>query len=181
MDSILRGRAWVFPGAITTDDILPGKYLDRSNDEVAQFVLSGISPDFARDVQAGDFIVGGGNFGAGSGRESAPYAIRNAGVAAVIAPSFGRVFFRNCINIGLPAVIVDDIAGIDAGDHLTLDLERRLLTVERRDSRTGSARPVRNLTGISREILAAGGIVPYTKQRLALRPPGARPAPEPRR
>lgn len=163
----LRGRAWVFGPGITTDDILPGQYLDRSNDEVAAFVMAGRDPELAGKIQPGDFLVAGANFGAGSGRESAPYAIRNAGIAAIIAPSFGRVFFRNAINIGLPPIIVDHVDGIATGDLLTVDFERRIVTGERDDE----AREIRNLTGISLDILRAGGIVSYTvaRQREAAR------------
>ena len=159
--SHLRGRAWVFGPGITTDDILPGQYLERSNDEVAAFVMAGRDPELAGKIQPGDFLVAGANFGAGSGRESAPYAIRNAGIAGIIAPSFGRVFFRNAINIGLTPVIVDHIDGIETGDVLTVDIEQRTVISER----TGEVREIRNLTGISRDILRAGGIVPYTLAR----------------
>jgi 3-isopropylmalate/(R)-2-methylmalate dehydratase small subunit len=161
--TVYRGRAWVFPANVTTDDILPGHYLDRANDEVGQFAMSGIDPDFVKKVQPGDFIVAGPNFGSGSGRETAPIAIKLAGVAAIIAPSFGRVFFRNSINIGLPAVIIEKVDPIQTGDPLTVDLEQRMVTNER----TGQVEPILNLTGTSLAILRAGGIVPYTKQRLA--------------
>ncbi len=157
----MNGRAWVFGNAITTDDILPGRYLDRSNDEVAAFVMSGCDPALAGKIEPGDLIVAGPNFGTGSGRESAPYAIKNAGIAAIIAPSFSRLFFRNAINIGLPPIIVESVAGIETGESLTVDLERRIVTSER----TGVSHLVRNLTGISLDILMAGGIVPYTLAR----------------
>ena len=164
----MTGRAWVFRSKITTDDILPGAYLDRSNDEVGRYAMAGSDPDFATAVQPGDFVVGTANFGSGSGRESAPYALKNAGVAAVIAPSFGRLFFRNAINIGLVPVVCPTLH-VETGDSLTVDLERRCVVDHRRGTTT---HPIENLTGISREILAAGGLIPYTKQRLAQgRPP----------
>jgi 3-isopropylmalate/(R)-2-methylmalate dehydratase small subunit len=156
------GRAWVFGAGVTTDDILPGRYLDRANHEVGQFAMAGIDPQFASRVTPGDYIVAGSNFGAGSGRESAPYALVHAGIAAVIAPSFSRVFFRNSINIGLPAVIVADVSSIAAGDRLTVDLQRRTVL----NQRSAHVLAIANLTGISRQILEAGGIVPFTKMRL---------------
>lgn len=163
--TLYRGHAWIFPENVTTDDILPGRYLDRANDEVGQFAMAGIDPDFVTKVQPGDFIVAGPNFGSGSGRESAPIAIKSAGVAAVIAPSFGRVFFRNSINIGLPAAIIESVDQIQEGDQLVVNLEARTVT----NKRSGQVTPISNLTGISLEILQAGGIVSYTKQRLAQR------------
>ena len=155
------GRAWVFPGNVTTDEILPGEYLDRRNDEVGQFAMSGIDPDFVKKVKPGDILVAGPNFGSGSGRETAPMALQQAGIAALIAPSFGRIFFRNSINIGLPAVTVESTEHIQEGDTLVLDLEAGEVINER----TEQAVAVQNLRGTSREILDAGGIIEYTKQR----------------
>jgi len=158
----LRGNAWVFGGGVTTDDILPGKYLDRANEEVGQFAMSGIDPEFAKKVRPGDFVVAGHNFGAGSGRESAPIALMRAGIAAVVALGYSRLFFRNCINLGLPVAIVDAIDGIATGDGLTFDLEARTVVHDR----TRASLPVRNLTGTSFSVLQAGGIVAFTKLRL---------------
>ena len=107
---LLEGRAFCFGNQVTTDDILPGRYLDRRADEVAQFAMAGVDPTFAARVRPGDFVVAGANFGAGSGRESAPAALKGAGVAAVVASSFSRLFFRNCINLGLPPVLIDETA-----------------------------------------------------------------------
>lgn len=157
------GRAWVFGPNVTTDDILPGRYLQCSNDEVGAYVMAGIDPTLAERMSPGDVLVGGANFGTGSGRESAPFAIAHAGFAAVVAPSFGRVFFRNCINIGLPAIVIDSVEDIRTGDTLTVDLSARSVT----DASTGVSYMIRNLTGISLEILRAGGIVPFTKARIA--------------
>jgi 3-isopropylmalate/(R)-2-methylmalate dehydratase small subunit len=160
---MMSGRAWVFGEQVTTDDILPGRYLDRSGDELGQLAMSGVDPDFSRRVRRGDFIVAGDGFGTGSGRDSAATAIKLAGIAAIIAPSYGRIFYRNAINLGLPAVIVASTADIAQGDALLLDLERRRLV-----PRGGApSRAILNMTGIAREILDAGGIVPFTRRRLA--------------
>jgi 3-isopropylmalate/(R)-2-methylmalate dehydratase small subunit len=155
------GNAWLFGAGITTDDILPGRYLDRTNAEVGQFAMAGVDPKFAQRASHGDFIVAGPEFGSGSGRESAPYAIQGAGIAAVIAPSFSRVFFRNAINIGLPPIIIDDVTDIEPGDALVVDLAARTVG----NHRTGLTYLIRNLNGISRDILDAGGIVAYTRTR----------------
>lgn len=157
------GRAWVFPASVTTDEILPGEYLDRRNDEVGQFAMAGIDPEFVGKVKPGDVLVAGPNFGTGSGRETAPMALQQAGIAAVIATSFGRIFFRNCINIGLPAVTVETTEHIEEGDLLIVDLDAGTVV----DERNGESQSIKNLRGTSREILEAGGIIEFTKRRLA--------------
>jgi 3-isopropylmalate dehydratase small subunit len=152
----------VFVDHVNTDQILPGKYLDRSIDEVGQYAMSGLDETFPQRVGAGDFVVAGVNFGCGSSREAAVVALKQAGVAVVIARSFGRIFFRNAINNGLPAAVILDTSRIAPGDPLRLDLGSRIVT----DLRSGEAYPLQNLTGTSQQILEAGGIVPFTLARL---------------
>jgi len=160
--SVLRGRAWVFGDQISTDQILPGRYLDRSYAEVGQFAMAGADEEFAKKVQPGDIVVAGANFGCGSSREAAAVALRQAGVGAVVAPSFSRIFYRNAVNQGLPAVAVPDVEGFLAGDIIEVDLENRRV---RNVSRPEVEKPILNLQGVSRQILAAGGIVPFVKAR----------------
>jgi len=119
----LKGKAWKFGDGISTDHIAPGRFFHlRSNlSELAQHVLEDARPEFPLQVKPGDFIVGGKNFGQGSSREHAPTIIKLRGVSAVVAKSFARIFFRNCINVGLPAVIIDTDK-INDGDELELDL-----------------------------------------------------------
>ncbi len=124
--------------------------------------MAGIDPEFVKNIENGDIIVGGSNFGTGSGRETAPIAIKLAGISAVIAPSFSRLFFRNSINIGLPAVIIESVNDFNKGDVLEIDFENR----EVRNKRNSNIHPFQNLNGTSLEILQAGGIIPYTKRRL---------------
>ncbi len=162
---VLEGHAWVFGDHVTTDDIYPGRYLERPLEEAGRYAMAGVDEGFAARIRPGDFVVAGMNFGAGSSREAAVVALKQAGVAAVIARSFGRIFFRNAINNGLPAVMVRDTSGIQTGDRLRVDLSGRRVTV----LRTGEALEVLNLTGISLDILRAGGIIPYTEARLAAR------------
>ncbi len=122
---ILTGRSFKFGNDISTDLIAPGRLFHlRSNlPELAKHVLEDADPDFAGKVKPGDFVVGGKNFGLGSSREHAPVIIRMAGVGAVLAKSFARIFFRNSINIGLP-VLVCDTDKIDDGDILEINLEK---------------------------------------------------------
>jgi 3-isopropylmalate/(R)-2-methylmalate dehydratase small subunit len=166
MAGVLEGHAWVFSGPVSTDQILPGRYLDRPMEEVGRYAMAGIDETFPQRVGPGDFIVGGANFGSGSSREAAVMALKQSGIAAVIAQSFARIFFRNAINNGVPAVIVADTSRIATGDRLRLDFSTRTLA----NLRSGEVQPTLSLTGTSQEILAAGGIVNYTLARLG-RPP----------
>jgi 3-isopropylmalate/(R)-2-methylmalate dehydratase small subunit len=120
---ILKGKSFKFGDDISTDLIAPGRLFHlRSNlPELAKHVLEDADPDFASRVGPGDFVVGGRNFGLGSSREHAPTIIKIAGVGAVLAKSFARIFFRNSINVGLP-VLICDTDKIDEGDELKIDL-----------------------------------------------------------
>ncbi len=120
----MRGKAWKFGDDISTDHIAPGRLFHlRSNlPELAKHVLEDADPEFANKMRKGDFVVGGNNFGLGSSREHAPTIIRMAGVSAVLAKSFARIFYRNAINVGLPAIICNTDR-IDAADELQVDLD----------------------------------------------------------
>lgn len=165
MNRTYEGNAWVFGDHVSTDQILPGAYLDRPMDEVGRYAMAGVDPAFPQHVRPGDFVVAGVNFGCGSSREAAVIALKQAGIAAVVARSFGRIFFRNSINNGLPAAVVGDISAIAPGDRLRLDLAAGTLT----NLRTAGTLPLQSLTGISLQILEAGGIVPFTLARLGPR------------
>ncbi|NOR47700.1 MAG: 3-isopropylmalate dehydratase [Methanosarcinaceae archaeon] len=123
MESKLNGRSWKFGDDISTDLIAPGRlfHLRTNLPELAKHVLEDADPEFPSKVQKGDFVVGGSNFGLGSSREHAPTIIKIAGVGAVLAKSFARIFYRNGINVGLPLLICDTDL-IDEGDELEVDL-----------------------------------------------------------
>ena len=125
---MLKGKAWKFPDNISTDHIAPGRLFHlRSNlPEFAKHVLEDADPNFASNVQKGDFVVAGSNFGLGSSREHAPQIIKLSGVSAVIAKSFARIFYRNAINIGL-LLLECDTDGIDAGDELEVDVREGVI------------------------------------------------------
>ena len=154
------GKAWKFGDSVSTDLIAPGRYFHlRSNlPELAKHVLEGARPEFASQVHNGDFVVAGENFGLGSSREHAPTIIKVAGVKAVIAKSFARIFYRNCINIGLPAITCDTDK-IDEGDELELDMEKGV--VRNRTKRTELVFPP--LPPVMKKILQEGGLVAYVK------------------
>lgn len=125
----IKGKTWTFGENIDTDVIIPGRYLRTFNpQDLADHVLEGERPDFTENVQKGDIIVADENFGCGSSREQAPVAIKTAGVDAIVAKSFARIFYRNAINIGLP-VVVSDIEVKD-GDILNINLSEGILENE---------------------------------------------------
>ena len=124
-----QGTVFKYGDNVDTDVIIPGRYLRTFNpQDLADHVLEGERPDFTKNVQKGDIIVAGDNFGCGSSREQAPVAIKTAGVDAIVAKSFARIFYRNAINIGLP-VIVSDIEAKD-GDIIKIDLSKGSLVNE---------------------------------------------------
>ncbi len=118
-----RGKAHRFGDDINTDEIIPARYLNTTNKEdLAKHCMEDADKNFAKNVKAGDVIVAGKNFGCGSSREHAPISIKAAGVSCVIADSFARIFFRNCINIGLPIIESKEASEkIGPGDTLEVD------------------------------------------------------------
>jgi len=159
------GKAWKFGDSISTDAIAPGRYFHlRSNlPELAKHVLEPARPEFASEVQKGDFVVAGENFGLGSSREHAPMIIKIAGVTAVLAKSFARIFYRNCINIGLPAITCNTNE-IGEGDELELDMEMGVV----RDKTKGIELEFPRLPHVMNRILQEGGLVAYIKAHKSL-------------
>ncbi len=121
---LIQGKAWKFGDFISTDLIAPGRYFHlRSNlEEFSKHVLEDANPNFARQVRPGDVVVAGKNFGLGSSREHAPTIMKMAGVSAVVAESFARIFFRNAVNIGLPVITAPGTNFVEEGDRLEIDL-----------------------------------------------------------
>lgn len=158
---ILKGKAWRFGDSISTDHIAPGRYFHlRTNlPELAKHVLEDANPDFAAEMAPGDFVVAGRNFGLGSSREHAPRIIRLAGVSAVLAQSFARIFFRNSINVGLPVLEIDT-TGIQEGDQLEIDLEAGTVRNVTRDETLNFA----PLPPVMVKILGDGGLVEHFKK-----------------
>ncbi|HSD11220.1 MAG TPA: 3-isopropylmalate dehydratase [Candidatus Binatia bacterium] len=125
----IRGRAWTFGDDVDTDQIVPGAFLDAPIEEQSRHAFESACPEFSRQVGAGTVVVAGANFGCGSSRESAAEVLKHLGVAAVVAESFGRIFFRNAIAIGLPALACPGgTSDISRGDEVDVDLEGALVT-----------------------------------------------------
>jgi len=158
---VLQGKAWKFGDDISTDHIAPGRYLHlRSNlPELAKHVLEDAKPDFVKKMNRGDFVVAGKNFGLGSSREHAPTIMKIAGINAVLAKSFARIFYRNAINVGLLAVICDTDK-IEGGDELEVDVEKG----EIRNKSKGIKFLFPSLPPIMRNILNDGGLVAYVNK-----------------
>ena len=158
---MFKGKAWKFGDNISTDHIAPGRLFHlRSNlPELAKHVLEDARPEFAGAMQKGDFVVGGKNFGLGSSREHAPTIIKMAGVSAVLAKSFARIFFRNAINVGLP-VIVCDTDQIGEGDELEVDLEKGTVL----NKTKGISLTFPPLPSVMTKILSEGGLVAHIQK-----------------
>lgn len=157
----IQGKVWKFKDDVNTDEIIPARRLNVSDpNELAGYCMEDICPDFIKKIKTGDIIVAGKNFGCGSSREHAPIAIKYAGIAAVIASSFARIFYRNAINIGLPIIESPDaITEINEGDLIEIDFV---------------AGKVRNLTNnkifqttlfppFMQELISAGGLMQWVR------------------
>ena len=157
----MKGKAFKFGDNISTDHIAPGRLFHLRSDlnEFAKHVLEDADENFAKNMSKGDFVVAGNNFGLGSSREHAPQIITIAGVGAVIAKSFARIFYRNAINIGLLAIECDT-DGINAGDELDLDIEKGIL----KNLTNGAIIPIEPLPPVMIKLLQDGGLVEHIKK-----------------
>jgi 3-isopropylmalate/(R)-2-methylmalate dehydratase small subunit len=158
---MLIGRAFKFGDGISTDHIIPGKYAYlRSNlPELAKHVMEDADSTFASRVKAGDFIVGGNNFGLGSSREHAPLVIKMAGVKAILTKSVARIFFRNAINLGLP-VLICNTGEINDGDTLEIDLKAGTIVNTTNNKRLTFGK----IPEVMLKILEEGGLLPYIEK-----------------
>ena len=159
-----KGKAWIFGDDVNTDLIIPGKYLELVDPkEMAEHAMEGIDPDFPKKIQKGDIVVGGTNFGCGSSREHAPLALKYAGIGAVIAESFARIYYRNSINIGLPALECPGITeAVEEGDVVEVDVIGGTIQI----TRTGAELSFTPLPDFMVEVLNDGGLVGYLKKNM---------------
>ncbi len=161
MKEPINGKAWKFGDDISTDLIAPGRYFHlRTNlPELAKHVLEDADPEFPSNVNPGDFVVAGRNFGLGSSREHAPTIIKLAGVNAVLAKSFARIFYRNAINVGLP-VLICDTDKVDEGDELEVDLSAGII----KDITKGIEITFNPLPDVMIRILNDGGLASHIEK-----------------
>ena len=153
-------RAWVFGDDLDTDQIVPGRYAPFmvGPDKFHTYAFCDARPGFAKEVRPGDILVGGENFGCGSSREYAVAALAKLGVGGIVAKSFARIFFRNCVNLGIPVLESPDaVTRVHDGDDVTLDMTGGVLRAP-----IGEI-ALRPLAPFARDILEAGGVVAYLR------------------
>ncbi len=156
------GRAWVFGDNVDTDQLAPGIYIKLPIDEISKHCLEAIAPEFAGSVSRGDFVVAGENFGMGSSREQAAEALLDLGISAIIAQSFGGIFYRNALNFGLIPLICADVSKIGDGDQICIDPEAGEIRNLTKDETYACEAMPEHLLQIAR----AGGLLPYLENRL---------------
>jgi len=159
----MKGKAHVYKREhINTDEIIPARYLNMDKEkELAKHAMEDLDKDFVKKVKKGDFIVAGGNFGCGSSREHAVWALRGAGIKAVIADSFARIFFRNCINNGFYAIELKDASKkIKNKDELEIDIEKGIIK-DIKNKKTFKFTP---FPKFALDIIKAGGLLNYIKK-----------------
>ncbi len=160
----IEGRVWKFGNNVDTDLIIPARFLNVSDKELlAQNCFADIRPDFAKDVATNDILIAGSNFGCGSSREHAPWAIKTAGIGVIIAKSFARIFYRNAFNIGLP--ILESEEAFDTfseGEHLSVDISSgKIMSME-----TDKSLMARPIPEFMRKIIQAGGLMNQVKKTM---------------
>lgn len=157
------GKVFRFGDNIDTDVLAPGQYMAAPLDVLASHCLEVVAPDFAGSASPGDIILAGRNFGMGSSREQAAQALKHLGIAGIVARSFGGIFYRNAINLGLPVFVHDDMIAAGPGDEMVLDIDAARLT----HPETGLVTPLEPLPGFLLELIRDGGLVPHLEKRFA--------------
>jgi 3-isopropylmalate/(R)-2-methylmalate dehydratase small subunit len=153
------GKAFVYGDDVDTDALAPGRFMAGPIETLAAHCLVDLDPDFAASVRPGDIIVAGRNFGMGSSREQAAQALRHLGLAGIVALSFGGIFYRNAINLGLPVFIADGLAGIQPGDPVSLDVAGAVLAHKDHEIRLDP------LPDFLLQLIQDGGLVPHLEKR----------------
>lgn len=160
----IKGRIFLLGDDVDTDQILPGYAMAEPSDRLGQFALAGVEGlDFAEKVEAGDIIVAGRNFGCGSSREQAPLALKQAGVALIVAVSFARIFRRNAINIGLPVFVADIVDSVKNGDIIAADLTGATITLA-----DGEIKQFEGISENTLKTLEYGGLIPRVRAELGV-------------
>lgn len=150
---------WLFGDNVNTDLITPGRYnITTDPDKLASIAFIEYRPEFHKDVKRGDFIVAGENFGCGSSRETAAIALKHSHIKAVLAKTFARIFYRNCLNIGLLLVNIDT-DGIEKNDVLILDIKNQILI-----NKTKKKKKKISIPGMMLRLNKEGGIIPYLQK-----------------
>ncbi len=159
----INGKIWKFGKDIDTDLIIAARYLNTSiPEELAKHVMEDADPEFVKKMSSGDIIVAGENFGCGSSREHAPIALKAAGVAAVIAPTFARIFYRNAFNMGLPIFELKESCEISEGDNISINMNSGTIT----NTTSGKTYNFIPIPPFMQELLDAGGLMNYAENEI---------------
>ena len=159
----ITGKVWNFGANIDTDIIIAARYLNSSDPEhLAKYIMEDADPDFPNKLKKGDIIVAGENFGCGSSREHAPIALKAAGVAAVVAPSFARIFYRNSFNMGLPIFELPESLEIKEGEVISINLDDGVIT----NDTTNKSYKFIPIPDFMQELIATGGLINYAKAEM---------------
>ncbi len=157
------GKVWTFGKDIDTDLIIAARYLNTSvPEELAKHVMEDADPEFIHKMKAGDIIVAGENFGCGSSREHAPIALKAAGIAAIVAPTFARIFYRNAFNMGLPIFELPQSAEIKEGDEISIDMNAGTI----RNKSTNKIYSFVPIPNFMQELIDAGGLMNFAANEL---------------
>ena len=157
------GKVWTFGKDIDTDLIIAARYLNTSvPEELAKHVMEDADPEFVNNMSVGDVIVAGENFGCGSSREHAPIALKAAGVAAIIAPTFARIFYRNAFNMGLPIFELKESAEINEGDEISVDMNAGTIT----NKNTNKSYNFTPIPEFMQELIDAGGLMNFAANEI---------------
>jgi 3-isopropylmalate/(R)-2-methylmalate dehydratase small subunit len=157
------GKVWTFGKDIDTDLIIAARYLNTSvPEELAKHVMEDADPEFVTKMGKGDIIVAGENFGCGSSREHAPIALKAAGIAAVIAPTFARIFYRNAFNMGLPIFELKESAEIKEGDEISVDMNAGTIT----NKSTNKIYSFIPIPSFMQELIDAGGLMNFAQNEI---------------
>src|SRR3989339_948503 len=160
----IEGKVWKFGKDIDTDLIIAARYLNTSDPkELAKHVMEDADPEFVKKMNRGDIIVAGENFGCGSSREHAPIALKAAGVAAVIAPTFARIFYRNAFNMGLPIFELPESLEIKEGESVSVDMDAGTIT----NTTNGKVYNFIPIPPFMQELISAGGLMNYAEAEIA--------------
>jgi 3-isopropylmalate/(R)-2-methylmalate dehydratase small subunit len=155
----IKGKVWKFGDDIDTDQIIPTQYLTLPTiEDMAVYTMEPQDPEFSKKYTKGDIIVGGKNFGCGSSREQAPAVLKSLGVTVIIAESFARIFFRNCINLGILLIEIKDTSKINTGDEITIDAENNVISCN------NDKYNIIPLSDFLKKIIEKGGLVNYLKK-----------------
>jgi len=165
MQTKITGRVWKYGDDVNTDVIFPGKYTYSLTDpaEMAKHALEDLDPAFVANVRPGDIIVAGKNWGCGSSREQAVICLKHAGVSAIVARSFARIYFRNAINHALPIIACDVVDSVESGETITIDFAAGTVTAPRGEYTFPPYSPE------VLEILEDGGLIPHARKELGIK------------